>query len=127
MKLNEARRALTARLAAVTDEAALEADLIMEYATGRKKAVILFSDAELLPREAEAIDAAARRREAHEPLQYIPAQEHWKECHKCREDVPESNEKDDEHQQGGYPLSGIEIVMYNLHHVAAVIERFQNQ
>lgn len=71
MKLNEARRALTARLAAVTDEAALEADLIMEYATGRKKAVILFSDAELLPREAEAIDAAARRREAHEPLQYI--------------------------------------------------------
>ena len=71
MKLNEARRALTARLAAVTDEAVLEADLIMEYATGLKKAGILFSDAELLPRETEAIDAAAKRREAHEPLQYI--------------------------------------------------------
>ncbi len=71
MKLDEARRALCARLAAVTDEAAYEADLIMEHATGRKKAELLFSEDELLPEEAAAIDAAARRRESREPLQYI--------------------------------------------------------
>lgn len=71
MKLKEAKRALAARLARVTDEAALEAELILERFTGASRAELVFSDAEISPEALEKTEAAVQRRLSREPLQYV--------------------------------------------------------
>ena len=71
MKLNEAKRELVSRLASVTDEAALEAELILEHFTGASRAELLFSGADISPGTLEKIEDAVQRRLSHEPLQYI--------------------------------------------------------
>ena len=41
--------------------------------------------------------------------------------------MPEGEEQHQEHEQGGNPLRRVEVVMDDLHHVAAVIERLQDE
>ena len=65
--------------------------------------------------------------DGHQALQDVPAQEHGQESQEGRNRIPESNEKHEEHQQGRDPLRGVEVIMDDFHHVAAVVERLQDQ
>ena len=71
MTVREALKITEGRLRAVSDEAATEAEILLEHVTGRGRAGIRLSNTELSRENEAALDAEVERRLAREPLQYI--------------------------------------------------------
>ncbi|MBO4385343.1 MAG: peptide chain release factor N(5)-glutamine methyltransferase [Clostridia bacterium] len=71
MKTSDALKYTRERLAAVTDEAAAEAKLILSHYTGKAPYMLAISDGEIGADTLSAIDRAVERRLSREPIQYV--------------------------------------------------------
>lgn len=71
MTVREAKRLLREGLSRVTDEAGVEAELILRHVIGEERPLILIGGRELSPEEERAAGEALERRLNREPLQYV--------------------------------------------------------
>lgn len=71
MTIAEARRITAQRLAAVSDEAGLEALLMLSHITGLELSEVRLAQGGLSPENAEKLEKMTERRLSREPLQYL--------------------------------------------------------